>query len=46
MKWKSYSKWKVEENKMSLKASHVPYGAHMEVAAPLSFWGNKVTTKK
>ena len=43
MKWTSCPKWQLEENKMSLKASHVSYGAHMEVAAPLSFWKDKDT---
>ena len=37
MKWTSCPKWQLEENKMSLKASHVSYGAHMEAAAPPSF---------
>lgn len=27
MKWTSCPKWQLKENKMSLKASHVPYGA-------------------
>lgn len=45
MKWTSCPKWQLKENKMSLKASHVPYGAtwkwlflpHFDIAKIVTF---------